>query len=87
MLKRLLILGSLVLSPVAVMGDTQTGNQADTVSYLVQPGQGNAYTVVIPTTPVAQPPYALTGDSGTPRFHFEGFRFGQSGPVTVYLGN
>lgn len=85
MLKRLLFLGSLVLTPVAVMGNVQTADPADTVAYSVQPGQGNALTIVLPA-PVAQPPYALTGESGTRQMRLESVTYGQSGPIMVYLG-
>lgn len=84
MWKRLLFLGSLVLSPVAAMG--QTAGPADSVAYSYRPGQGNFVTVVVPPAPVAQPPYALTGDNSAIQAHLTTYTYGNSGPVMVYFG-
>jgi hypothetical protein len=67
MFKRLFVLGSLAILPVAAMGDCTTSNDSGMVTMNVPRGQGAPLTITIPSHANAQPsvqaPFALTGVS------------------------
>jgi hypothetical protein len=88
MFKRLLILASLGLLPVAASGGSAPSDDAGTLKLTVATGQGTPLLIRIPSQanvqPIVQAPYALIGMSATDApHHYRQVGVGQGGWLLV----